>query len=263
MDFTLSTVDVVIVIGYLIFVILLGLYFGSKHKDAEDYFLAGRSLTWPIIGFSLFASNMSSNSLVGLTGAGYNDGFSVFSYEWMAILVLIIFAIFFLPFYLKTKIFTIPEFLEKRYNYFTRAYASVIAVILNVLVDVAATLYAGGVLIQLIFPQFSLALIIGVLAIVAGLYTISGGLSSVVYTDAIQAVILIFGSCLITFYAWDASGGFAEVTKITSAEHFDIIKPVTDEALPWPWIIYGGVITRVLFLEYEPIYYAKSACSKV
>ncbi|MBT8189507.1 MAG: hypothetical protein KJO29_03670, partial [Bacteroidia bacterium] len=117
MRFELATTDVVIVIFYLIFVILLGLYFGSKHKDAEDYFLAGRSLTWPIIGFSLFASNMSSNSLVGLTGAGYNDGFSVFSYEWMAVIVLIIFAIFFLPFYLKSKIFTIPEFLEKRYDY--------------------------------------------------------------------------------------------------------------------------------------------------
>ncbi len=245
MNFTLSTVDVVIVIAYLIFVIILGLYFGSKHKNAEDYFLAGRSLTWPIIGFSLFASNMSSNSLVGLTGAGYNDGFSVFSYEWMAVLVLIIFAMFFLPFYLKSRIFTIPEFLEKRYDYITRAYVSIIAIILNVLVDVAATLYAGGVLIQLIFPQFPLWLIIGVLAVVAGLYTISGGLSSVVYTDAIQAVILIFGSILITYFAWDASGGFAEVAKITSKEHFDIIKPVTDETLPWP-----GLFTGVLLLGF-------------
>ena len=241
----LSALDISIIIGYLVFVVLLGLYFGSKHEDAEDYFLAGRSLTWPIIGFSLFASNMSSNSLVGLTGAGYNDGFSVFSYEWMAVLVLILFAVFFLPYYLKNKIFTIPEFLEKRYNYLTRAYASGIAIILNILVDVAATLYAGGILIQLIFPQFSLWMIIGGLSIVAGLYTVSGGLSSVVYTDAIQAVILIFGSMLITYFAWDKSGGFEAVLQITDPSHFDIIKPVSDDALPWP-----GLFTGVFLLGF-------------
>ncbi len=241
----LTGLDISIVIGYLLFVVLLGLYFGSKHKDAEDYFLAGRNLTWPLIGFSLFASNMSSNSLVGLTGAGFKDGFSVFSYEWMAVLVLIIFAVFLLPYYLKNKIFTVPEYLEKRFNYFTRAYTSAIAIILNIFVDVAATLYAGGILIQLIFPQFELWEIIVVLSVIAGLYTISGGLSAVVYTDAIQAIILILGSIIITFIAWDKSGGFAEVMKITDPTHIDIIKPVTDEALPWP-----GLFTGVLLLGF-------------
>ena len=124
MNFNLGTLDLSIIIVYLIFVVLLGFYFGKKHKDAEDYFLAGRTLTWPLIGFSLFASNMSSNSLVGLAGAGYNDGFSVYTYEWMAVVILVIFAIFFLPFYLKNKIFTIPEYLEKRFSYPVRAYAS-------------------------------------------------------------------------------------------------------------------------------------------
>ena len=233
----LSGLDISIIIGYLIFVVLLGLYFGAKHKDAEDYFLAGRSLTWPLIGFSLFASNMSSNTLVGLTGSGFKDGFSVFSYEWMAVFVLIIFAVFLLPYYLKNKIFTVPEYLEKRYSYFGRAFASGIAIVLNIFVDVAATLYAGGVLIQLVFPQFELWQIIVVLSIIAGLYTISGGLSAVVYTDAIQAVILILGSCLITYIAWDQSGGFAEVMKITDPTHMDIIKSASDESLPWPALI--------------------------
>ncbi len=236
-DFTLTFVDSSIVIAYLLFVVILGLYIGSKHKDAEDYFLAGRNLTWPLIGFSLFASNMSSNSLVGLTGSGYVGGFSVFSYEWMAIIVLILFAVFFLPFYLRNKIFTVPEFLERRFNYVARAYASVIAVILNVLVDIAATLYAGGVLLQLIFPQFELWQIIAILAVVAGLYTISGGLSAVVYTDAVQAVILIFGSILITYFAWNESGGFAEVMKITDKSHFNIIKSASDPELPWPGLM--------------------------
>lgn len=237
MEFTLSTLDLSIIIFYLVFVTGLGFYFGTKHKDAEDYFLAGRNLTWPIIGFSLFASNMSSNSLVGLAGAGYKDGFSVYSYEWMAVVILIIFAIFFLPFYLRNKIFTIPEYLEKRYSYKVRAYASGIAIILNILVDIAATLYAGGLVIQLIFPGLSLTTIIFGIAIIAGIYTVAGGLSSVMYTDAIQAVILIFGSTLITYFAYQAAGGWDAVYAITEPSHFDIIKPIDDEVMPWPSLI--------------------------
>ena len=250
-QFALTGIDLTIVIGYLLAVVLLGFYIGRKHEGAEDYFLAGRNLTWPFIGFSLFASNMSSNSLVGLTGAGYITGFSVFSYEWMAVLVLILFAVFFLPFYLKNKIYTVPEFLERRFNYAVRAYASTIAIILNVIVDVAATLYAGGVLVQLIFPQLDLWLIIGVLAVVAGLYTISGGLTAVVYTDAIQAIILIFGSILITIYAYNEAGGMSEVLKITEPTHFDIIKSTSDPELPWPGLIGVFIIGFYFFCLLE------------
>jgi len=247
MEFNLPTLDLSIIIGYLIFVVLLGFYFSTKHEDAEDYFLAGRNLTWPIIGFSLFASNMSSNSLVGLAGAGYKDGFSVYSYEWMAVFILIIFAVFFLPFYLKNKIFTIPEYLEKRFSYPVRAYASAIAIILNILVDIAATLYAGGLVINLIFPSLGLSTIIWGLAIIAGIYTITGGLSSVMYTDAIQAIILILGSTLITWYAYQAGGGWDPVYAITDPSHFKVIKSASDEALPWPGLFTGVFIIGFYF----------------
>lgn len=248
-DFDLNLIDISIVIAYILGVLILGLYIGKKHEGSEDYFLAGRNLTWPLIGFSLFASNMSSNSLIGLTGSGYADGagFSVFSYEWMAIVVLIIFAIFFLPFYLRNRIFTVPEYLERRYDSRARLYASGIAIILNVLVDISATLYAGGIVIQLIFPQFALWEIITVLAIVAGIYTISGGLTAVVITDAVQAVILILGSCLITYFAWDASGGLEAVRQITDPSHFNIIKPITDKELPWPGLISGVFLLGFYF----------------
>ncbi|MDF1697368.1 MAG: sodium:solute symporter [Saprospiraceae bacterium] len=247
MNFNLGTIDLSIIVIYLIFVVLLGFYFGKKHEDAEDYFLAGRTLTWPLIGFSLFASNMSSNSLVGLAGAGYNDGFSVYTYEWMAVVILVIFAIFFLPFYLKNKIFTIPEYLEKRFSYPVRAYASSIAIVLNILVDIAATLYAGGVVINMIFPAYGLTTIIIFLAVIAGIYTISGGLAAVVYTDAVQAIILIFGSALITMYAYDAAGGWEAVEAITDPSHFNIIKPIDDEALPYPGIFTGVLIIGFYF----------------
>ena len=237
MQFDVSVIDGSIVVGYLIFVILLGFYFSKKHENAEDYFLAGRTLTWPVIGFSLFASNMSSNSLMGLAGAGFADGFSVYSYEWMAVLVLILFAIFFLPFYLKNKIFTIPEFLEKRFDYTTRAYASSIAIVLNVIVDIAATLFAGGIALQLLFPEIPLWVIVSVISFIAGIYTITGGLKAVVYTDTIQAIILIIGSIIITVAAWNQSGGMSEVMKVVDPGHTDIIKPIGDSALPWPGLI--------------------------
>lgn len=247
MEFNLSTLDLGIIIFYLLAVVALGFYFGNKHEDAEDYFLAGRNLTWPIIGFSLFASNMSSNSLVGLAGAGYKDGFSVYSYEWMAVVILILFAVFFLPFYLKNKIFTIPEYLERRYSYFVRAYASSIAIVLNILVDIAATLYAGGLVINLIFPAFALWQIIIGLAIIAGIYTITGGLSAVMYTDVVQAVILILGSLMITIYAYNAVGGWDAVYAITEPSHFDVMKPIDDESMPWPSVFTGVLLIGFYF----------------
>ena len=247
MTFNLSNLDLGIILVYLIGVLYLGFYFGKKHKDAEDYFLAGRSLTWPIIGFSLFASNMSSNSLVGLAGAGYKEGFSVYSYEWMAVLVLILFAVFFLPFYLRNKIFTIPEYLEKRYSYFVRAYASIIAITLNILVDIAATLYAGGLVINLIFPGLALWQIIVGLALIAGVYTITGGLSSVMYTDAVQAVILIFGSTMITVFAYNAIGGWDAVYAITDPSHFKVMKPIDDPDMPWPSVFTGVLLIGFYF----------------
>lgn len=248
MDFSLSNLDLGIIVIYLIFVILLGFYFGKKHEDAEDYFLAGRNLTWPLIGFSLFASNMSSNSLVGLAGAGYKDGFSVYTYEWMAVVILIIFAVFFLPFYLKNKIFTIPEYLESRFNYPVRAYASAIAIILNILVDISATLYAGGVVINMIFPEVSLFTTVIILAIIAGIYTISGGLAAVVYTDAVQAIILILGSTIITYFAYQAAGGWTAVENvINDPSHFNIIKGADDPSLPYPGIFTGVLIIGFYF----------------
>ena len=248
MNFNLSTLDLSIIIVYLIFVVLLGFYFGKKHEDAEDYFLAGRNLTWPLIGFSLFASNMSSNSLVGLAGAGYRDGFSVYTYEWMAVVILIIFAVFFLPFYLRNKIFTIPEYLENRFSYPVRAYASGIAIILNILVDVSATLYAGGVVINMIFPEVTLMTTVIILAIIAGIYTISGGLAAVVYTDAVQAIILIMGSTIITYFAYQAAGGWTAVADVIGdPSHFNIIKGVDDPSLPYPGIFTGVLIIGFYF----------------
>ena len=245
MQFNLEVIDIVILIAYLGFILWRGFSYVKTHNNAEDYFLAGRSLVWPLVGLSLFASNMSSSSLVGLAGSGYETGISVYSYEWMAVIVLIIFAVFFLPFYLKTKIYTMPEFLEKRYDSKARYYFSALTIIGNIGIDTAATLYAGALVIQIIFPQIELWQSILALAILSGIYTIAGGLKAVVFTDAFQAVILVIGSVIITILAFMKVGSWKAVFDVTPLQHFSIIQPVNDEFLPWP-----GLITGVLLLGF-------------
>lgn len=244
-EFNLNTIDAGIIIFYFLFIFYRGFHYVKKHENAEEYFLAGRSLTWPLIGLSLFASNMSSSSLIGLTGSGYETGFSVFSYEWMASIVLIIFAVFFLPFYIRSKVYTMPEFLERRYNSKVRYYFSGLSVLGNIGIDTAATLYAGALVIQIIFPNVELWQSILVLAVLSGLYTIAGGLTAVVYTDMIQAILLIAGSIVITTLAFIKIGSWDAVTAITPPEHFAIIKSVDDKFLPWP-----GLFTGVLLLGF-------------
>jgi SSS family solute:Na+ symporter len=244
-NFTISHIDWIILFCYFAFIIWKGIGYAKKHENAEDYFLASRSLTWPLIGLSLFASNISSSSLIGMAASGYETGFSVFSYEWMAAVVLIIFAIFFLPFYLRAKLYTLPEFLEKRYDARSRYYFSGLTVLTNIGVDTAATLYAGALVVQLIFPSVALWQSILILAIFSGLYTIAGGLKAVVYTDAIQAVLLVLGSVLLTILAYIKIGSWHAVTAITPAQHFHIIQPHDDAFLPWP-----GLITGVFLLGF-------------
>lgn len=245
MKFNISAVDTVILIIYFLFIIWRGFKYVKQHENAEEYFLAGRSLIWPLVGFSLFASNMSSSSLVGLASSGYETGFSVFSYEWMASIVLILFAIFFLPYYLRSKIYTLPEFLEKRYDVRSRYYFSALTIIGNIGIDTAATLYAGALVIKMIFPGVELWESILALAILSGLYTVAGGLKAVVYTDTIQAILLLIGSVVITILAFIKIGSWDAVTAITPPEHFQIIKSVNDKFLPWP-----GLITGVFLLGF-------------
>lgn len=245
--FEISIFDWMIVFLYFAFIIWRGIGYAGKHQNAEDYFLAGRSLTWPLIGLSLYASNISSSSLIGMAASGYETGFSVFSYEWMAAVVLVIFAIFFLPFYLRSKIYTLPEFLEKRYDARSRYYFSALTILTNIGVDTAATLYAGALVVQLIFPSVELWPSILILALVSGLYTIAGGLKAVVYTDAIQAVLLIVGSALLTLLAFIKIGSWEAVKAVTPAQHFHIIQPHNDAFLPWPGLFSGVFLLGFYF----------------
>ncbi len=239
-DITLSNLDKWIIIGYFLLIIIIGVVVSRKTKTGDDLFLAGRSLGWMAIGFSLFASNISSTTLIGLSGDAYRTGISVANYEWMATLVLIVMAVFFIPYYIKSRITTIPEFLEKRFDVRSRKYFSVITIFLSIIVDTAGGLYAGALVVQVFFPEIDIWYTIVGLGIFAGLYTAAGGLKAVVYTDVLQAVILLFGSTVLTYLMFsEFDFSWAAVTAGVPSDNLSMIRPLDDEALPWLGTLIG------------------------
>ncbi|MBK1881421.1 sodium:solute symporter [Luteolibacter pohnpeiensis] len=247
MDASLAWADYAVIGGYLIFVIILGFWIGRKHEGAEDYFLAGRSMTWVFIGVSLFASNISSTTLIGLAGDAYATGIGVFNYEWMAAVVLVFFAFFLLPFLLRSGVYTLPEFLGLRFGPFARRYFSILTLFLNIIVDTAGSLYAGGIILQLVFPQVDLFWTVMALAIVAGVYTMVGGLAAVIYTDFVQTVFLVVGAIIITWAAYDKVGGWQGMTAGLPAERLSLIRPLSDKSMPWLGLLTGVPILGFYF----------------
>lgn len=231
MSTSLTITDFIVIIVYFVGIIVYGIS-QSKRATSEEYFLGGRSLTWPVVGISLFAANISSSTLIGLAGSAYLLDMTVYNYEWYAVLVLVFFAIFFLPFYLKSGVYTMPEFMEKRYDSRSRYYFSFITVVGNVLIDTAASLYVGTIVLGLIFPSVDTWVIIVLLAAAAAAYTIPGGLNSVVKTEVIQAIVLVFGSIILTYYGLKEVGGWeGMVTQLNDLNAAGVIDKNAEQAL--------------------------------
>ncbi len=243
----LNTTDIIILISYFVLIIWWALKNG-KSKNSDSYFLAGRNMTWPVVGFSLFAASVSSSTLMGHSGEGFISGIAVFNYNIISIIVMVFFAMFFLPFYIKSKIFTIPEFLERRFDGRSRTYFSFITIIGNVFLDAAATLYTGALIVQLIFPEADLFWVIVVMAVVAGSYTIIGGLSSAINADLIQAIILIVGSCILCFYAFQEIGGWEQFhQRFSEGVWLKLTRSMDDPTVPWLGMIIGIPILGFYF----------------
>jgi SSS family solute:Na+ symporter len=243
----LSWADIVIIILYFLFIVYLGVKY-SKSKDEKSYFLAGRGMTWPVIGFSLFAASISSSTLIGQAGDAYSTGIAVFNYNLISVLVMIFFAWFILPFYIKSKIFTIPEFLEKRFNVASRYYFSAITIIVNIFLDAAGSLYAAAMVMKLVFPEASILTLSIIFAIVVAAYTIPGGLSAAIRVDLMQGIFLLVGSVVLTFYA--TYNGGAEYVKELLTEGdvlMKLVRPNNDSSVPWLGMIVGIPILGLFF----------------
>lgn len=236
----LAMLDYLVIGAYLLFIIGIGVWVSRQTKTGEDLFLAGRSLGWGVIGFSLFASNISTSTLVGLTGSAYQGGLTVSAYEWMAGIPLLMMAFIFAPVFLRSRISTTPEYLEKRYSRRVRLYFSGLTIVFTVIVDTAGGLYAGAVVMRVFFPDIDIWMFCVGIGLFAGIYTATGGLRAVVYTDVLQALVLIFGTGLTAFLMFQSVDfSWSSVVERVPQGNLSIVQPLDDDTLPWPGLFTG------------------------
>ncbi|GAB4179260.1 MAG: sodium:solute symporter [Calditrichia bacterium] len=239
--------DIMILLSYFIIILIVAVYFSKNHHHSvEDYFLAGRDLGWLVLGFSLFATNISTEHFSGLAGYGSVNGLAVGNIEWMAIIFLMLLGWLFAPLLLKEKILTVPEFFGKRYNVKIRFIVSGISVMLYILTKIAISLFAGGMILK---EVFGLNIYISAIVIltITGLYTIVGGLRTVVYTAFLQAFLIILAGILLTAFGIHEIGGLSSFKTHLPAEFFKMIKPVSDPDFPWTGVILGAPILALWY----------------
>ena len=235
------------VIG-LYFAILLGIAWwviAQKQANTEDYFLAGRNMGWFVVGASIFASNIGSEHVVGLAGTGASDKMPLLIYELHAWCVLMLGWVF-LPFYKRAGVFTMPEFLEKRFDERSRWILSLFSLLAYVLTKVSVTVYAGGIVISTLL---NIDFWTGALAtvVLTGIYTVLGGMRAVVYTEAVQAIVLILGAGILTIMGLDAIGGWSTLKETVTPEYFDMWRPPSDPDFPWPSLVITSSIVGIWY----------------
>ena len=260
-DGTISTIDTTIVAAYLVGIMAIGVLAGyRKNTSAGQFFLAGRSLRWPIIGTGLFCANISTIHLVGLASSGYKDGLVIGNFEWMAAFCLILLGIVFAPFYFRNQISTLPEFVEKRYSSGARTFLAIIFVMSALLVHIGISLYAGAKVLEEFFGIDYVVSIIGISVITAS-YTILGGLKAVMITDAIQAVLLLLGAGILTFAGLQALPGvgvesWADFKAACRPDQLSMVQPIMDADAPgrlglrefsWYSILFGYPILGIWY----------------
>ena len=239
--------------------IVLGIYFLAliavavwvvlqKNKNTEDYFLAGRNVGWFVIGASIFASNIGSEHVVGLAGTGFESGTPMAHYELHAWIVLLL-GWLFLPFYIRSGAFTMPEFLEKRFDSRSRWFLSVFSLLAYVLTKVSVTIYAGGIVVS---ELLGIPFWYGAIGVVVftGIYTVVGGMKAVIYTETLQTIVLILGSVVITYLGLQQVGGWNELqdtVRAVSPDHFNMWRPMSDPDFPWTGLLIGGTIVGIWY----------------
>lgn len=246
----LATLDWVVIALY--FAVILGVAWWvawrrkATHASSAGYFLAGRDLGWFVVGAALFASNIGSEHLVGLAGTGYDSGVAVGQFEVLASLILLVLGWLFVPFYLRSGVYTMPEFLERRYSDGARWYLAVVTIIGYVLTKISVTLYAGGVVYEvLVGGGFWTGALVIVLA--TGAYTVLGGMRAVMYTEALQTIMLIGGAVLVTVVGLGALGGWGALRTTVEPSFFDMWQPMSHPSFPWTGILFGAPILGVWY----------------
>ena len=239
----LHVIDWILILGYfaLVFGIAWRAYLKEKQSETStEYFLAGRNLGWWIIGASVFSSNIGSEHLVGLAGSGATDGVAMAHYELHAWCLLMLGWVM-VPFYMRSKVFTMPEFLERRFSRVNRTVLSAISLVAYVLTKLAVGIFAGGIVFAVLLPDIGFmgldSFWIGSILVIVltGIYTVLGGMRAVAYTSALQTVVLVLGSALVTVFGLKALGGWGALREIAGSEMFNLWRPVVPEGMEATW----------------------------
>ncbi|WP_088341456.1 sodium:solute symporter [Robiginitalea sediminis] len=230
------------------FLILLGIaiwVIRRKKENTEDYFLAGRNVGWFVVGASIFASNIGSEHVVGLAGTGASNKLPMLIYEIHAWIVLLLGWVF-LPFYSRAGVFTMPEFLEKRFDARSRWILSIFSIAAYVLTKISVTIYAGGVVVSaLLGIDFWTGAIATV--ILTGIYTVLGGMRAVVYTETLQAVVLVLGAAALTAIGLDHVGGWESMKQTVTPEYLNMWRSAQDPDFPWPWLVIASTVVGIWY----------------
>ncbi|RPJ34824.1 MAG: sodium:solute symporter [Verrucomicrobiaceae bacterium] len=259
----ISFIDWTIIVVYLVGVVGIGCWAGinarrkgRQHGEsvAGDYFMAAHTLKWPVIGLALFATNISCVHLVSLAQSGYDTGLLNGNFEWMAAFTLILLGFFFAPFYLKSKVATLPDFLEKRYSRECRDWLAFVSIIAAIIFHIAFPLATGWLVLHDIFGIDKWTCIILMCAL-TGIYTVAGGLAAVAITETIQTIILLLGACVITWFAWQKTGGWTGMTAtldtapdLTDGNLMNMLRPHGDDSgMPWYAIFLGYPVLGIWY----------------
>ena len=253
----ITSLDITISIAYILGIVSIGLWTGTRKnkikagKESNDYFLAGKTLRWPMIGLALFATNISCLHLVSLAQSGFDSGLLNGNFEWMAAFTLILLALFFVPFYLKSDVTTLPDFLEKRYNRACRDWLAIVSIFSAVIIHIAFSFLAGGIVLKTLFGV-NMYLSVIIIALLTGIYTIVGGLRAVVITESIQTVVLLTGAIIITWICFHKIGGWSSLTaalhQSNSMDKLSMLKPRGDKSgMPWYSIFLGYPVLGIWY----------------
>ena len=258
MTTNMSNWDIVIILFYFVIILWIAKWASRSNKSssAADYFLAGKDQGWLVVGASLFASNIGSEIILGVSGAGARANMPLANFEIIAALVLILLGWVFVPFYLRTGVYTMPEFLEKRYSKACRNYLSIVSILAYVITKISLIIFAGALVFETIGIPFWTGAIITVIA--TGLYTVFGGLKAVIYTDMVQAVILLIGTISVTWFGlyqlggWDGMMATLDLASQTTGNppterFFNLWRPISDSEYPWTGMLFGAPILGVWY----------------
>ena len=237
----MTGLDIAVLAAYFLLIFGIGFSFARGNRSSTEYFLADRNVGWFAIGTSLFATNISSEHFIGLAGSGATTGLAVGHFEWLAVFMVLTLGWVFTPFYLRSAVFTMPEFLERRYGSNCRWYLTTVSVLAYIFTKISVSLYAGALLLETLLGwDFYTSAVVMVLA--TGVYTVAGGLAAVIYTELVQAIILLGGAIVLTWLGLSEVGGWGALRAKVPADFFSMIRPMNHPDFPWTGIFFGAPI---------------------